>query len=102
MRWVGNLAAGLVLCCITCACARAEKRVALVIGNGVYTNALNLPNPAHDAEDVAAALRRMDFEVIRGTDLDHSGMQDAVIRFAHASQSADIGIFYYSGHASTI
>jgi formylglycine-generating enzyme required for sulfatase activity len=99
MRWLGNLALGLVLCCITCACASAEKRVALVIGNGVYANALHLPNPAHDAEDVAVALRRMDFDVIRGTDLDHSGMQDAVIRFAHAAQSADIGVFYYSGHA---
>ena len=38
--------------------AHAEKRVALVIGNGAYTHAPPLPNPAHDAEDVAAALKR--------------------------------------------
>src|SRR5262245_63349567 len=99
MRWLGSLALGLVLCCIIHANAWADKRVALVVGNSGYANAPNLPNPPHDAEDVTAALRRMNFEVIRGIDLDHSGMQDAVIRFARAAQSADVGIFYYSGHA---
>ena len=99
MRWLGNLALGLVLCCVIHANAWADKRVALVIGNAAYANAPNLPNPLHDAEDVAAALKRMNFDVIRGIDLDHSGMQDAVIRFAHAAQSADVGIFYYIGHA---
>ena len=99
MRWLGSLALGLVCCCIIHTNAWADKRVALVVGNSGYANAPNLPNPPHDAEDVAAALKRMNFEVIRGIDLDHSGMQDAVIRFARAAQSADVGIFYYSGHA---
>src|SRR5215470_18005573 len=99
MRWLGGLALGLVFCCIIHANAWADKRVALVVGNSAYANAPNLPNPPHDAEDVAAALKRMNFEVIRGIDLDHSAMQDAVIRFARAAQSADVGIFYYSGHA---
>jgi len=35
------------------ACAWAEKRVALVIGNSAYHNVLQLPNPARDAEAVA-------------------------------------------------
>jgi hypothetical protein len=43
------------------ATAQAEKRVALVIGNGAYANATQLPNPPHDAEDVAAALKRDGF-----------------------------------------
>ena len=79
--------------------AVAEKRVALVIGNGAYLNAPRLPNPSHDAEDVAAALKRSDFEVILGTDLSQAGMGDAAIRFARASRSADVAVFYYSGHA---
>jgi formylglycine-generating enzyme required for sulfatase activity/uncharacterized caspase-like protein len=99
MRWLGNLTLGLVLCCVMHANAWADKRVALVIGNGAYANAPKLSNPPHDTEDVAAALRRMNFEVIRGIDLDHSGMQDAVIRFVGAARSADVAIFYYSGHA---
>jgi hypothetical protein len=99
MRWLGCVALGLVLWCATEADVLADKRVALVIGNGVYAKAPHLPNPSHDAQDVAAALKRIDFDVIRGTDLDRAGMQEAVIRFARAAQSADVGIFYYSGHA---
>jgi len=99
MRWLGRLALGLVLWFVTQADAVADRRIALVIGNGVYTKAPHLFNPAHDAQDVAAALKRIDFDVIRATDLDRAGMQDAVIRFARAAQSADVGMFYYSGHA---
>ncbi len=99
MRWLGCVALGVVLWCVTPADALADKRVALVIGNGVYTKAPRLPNPPRDAHDVAAALKRIDFDVIRGTDLDRAGMQDAIVRFARAAQSADVGLFYYSGHA---
>jgi len=88
-----------VLWCVTPADALADKRVALVIGNGAYTKAPRLPNPPRDAHDVAAALKRIDFDVIRGTDLDRAGMQDAIVRFARAAQSADVGLLYYSGHA---
>jgi uncharacterized caspase-like protein len=99
MRSLRLLALGLVLCCVIQADAWAEKRVALVIGNGAYIKAPHLPNPVHDADDVAAALKRLGFDVIRGTNLDKTGMQDAVVRFARAAQSADVGLFYYSGHA---
>jgi formylglycine-generating enzyme required for sulfatase activity len=99
MRGLSSLALGLVLCCVALANAWAERRVALVIGNGAYANAPRLPNPPHDAEDVAAALKNLNFDVIRGIDVDQAGMQDAVIRFARATQSADVGVFYYSGHA---
>jgi uncharacterized caspase-like protein len=90
---------GLVLCGVIHADAWADKRVALVIGNGAYSKAPHLPNPVHDADDVAAALKRVGFDVIRATNLDKSGMQDTVVRFARATQSADVGLFYYSGHA---
>ncbi|MDB5597975.1 MAG: hypothetical protein JWN71_19 [Xanthobacteraceae bacterium] len=89
--------------CAVAACmsspALAEKRVALVVGNGAYQNAPRLPNPKNDAEDVAAALKRSGFETIVGLDLDKAGMDDATIRFARAAREADIAIFYYSGHA---
>jgi uncharacterized caspase-like protein len=79
--------------------AHAEKRVALVIGNGAYAHAPPLPNPAHDAEDVAAALKRSGFEVISGGDLSQADMQENEIRFARAATNADVAVFYYSGHA---
>jgi hypothetical protein len=79
--------------------AAAEKRVALVIGNGDYANATRLPNPRSDAEDVAAALRRSGFVTIVGLDLDQTKMQEAAINFARAAREADVALFYYSGHA---
>ncbi|GMO14336.1 caspase family protein [Bradyrhizobium sp. TM233] len=73
--------------------------MALVIGNGAYASTAQLPNPSHDAEDVAASLRRSGFEVIQGIDLRQADMQDLTIRFARAASRADVAIFYYSGHA---
>jgi hypothetical protein len=99
MRWLWTLALGLTLWSLAHAEALADKRVALVIGNGAYAHAEHLPNPPHDAEDVAAALKRSGFETIIGTDLDQAGMQDAAIRFARAARNADVAVFYYSGHA---
>src|SRR5690242_11788979 len=86
-----------VICCAEL--ARAEKRVALVIGNGAYVNEPHLPNPSHDAEDVGAALKRTNFEVILGTDLTQARMADVAVQFARASRDADVAVFYYSGHA---
>lgn len=79
--------------------ALAEKRVALVIGNGTYRNAPLLLNPRNDANDVTAALKRSGFETISGTDLDKAGMESAAIRFAREARDADVALFYYSGHA---
>jgi uncharacterized caspase-like protein len=73
--------------------ARAEKRVALVIGNGAYREVPRLLN------NVAAALERNGFETIVGLDLDKAEMDEKTISFARAARTADIAIFYYSGHA---
>jgi hypothetical protein len=77
----------------------AERRVALVIGNGAYRHAGALPNPRNDAADTAAALKRVGFETIVGLDVDRAGMEDAVIRFSRAAREADVAMFYYAGHA---
>jgi caspase domain-containing protein/uncharacterized protein DUF4189 len=79
--------------------ADAEVRVALVIGNGAYRNVPRLVNPINDANDVAAALKRDGFDTILATDLDKDQMDAATIAFARAARSADIAMFYYSGHA---
>ncbi|EJN12137.1 hypothetical protein PMI42_04467 [Bradyrhizobium sp. YR681] len=84
---------------LSLAAAAADTRVALVIGNGAYVSTAQLPNPSHDAEDVAASLRRSGFEVFQGIDLRQADMQDLTIRFARAASRADVALFYYSGHA---
>jgi hypothetical protein len=76
----------------------AEKRLALVIGNSAYKNAPALRNPANDANDMAAALQRLDFEVIRGIDLDYQGMRTMVRRFSEKLPQAKVALLFYAGH----
>lgn len=76
----------------------ASERVALVIGNGDYRNAVALPNPKNDAEDVAAMLETLGFEVIKGIDLDRQGMEATLRQFAGAVTDAKISLFFYAGH----
>jgi formylglycine-generating enzyme required for sulfatase activity len=78
--------------------AFAAKRVALVIGNGAYANAPELTNPKNDAEDMAAALKALGFEVIHGTNLDKRTMDRKILEFADALSGAEVGVFHYSGH----
>jgi Caspase domain len=99
MRWLCNFVIGLMLFSLMVGDANAEKRVARVIGNGAYKNAPKLPNPPNDAADVAAVLGRSGFDIIFETNLDQIGMQDASIRFSREARTADVALFYYSGHA---
>ncbi len=97
MRWV---CLGIVIAawCFWETAASAEKRVALVIGNGAYVNASTLANPKNDAGDMASALRALGFVVILGIDQDKSSMDRKILEFAGALSVADAGVFHYSGH----
>jgi uncharacterized caspase-like protein len=85
-----------------CAEARAEKRVALVIGNGAYENTTPLINPSNDAFDVADALRRLGFEVVDGRDLDKRAMERLIRQFGAKLAGADVALFFYAGHGLQI
>ena len=76
----------------------AQKRVALVIGNGSYKHTAHLKNPANDAGDMAAALQRLGFDVLRGIDLSHSGMRDIIRSFTQKVTGADVALVFYAGH----
>jgi uncharacterized caspase-like protein len=76
----------------------ADKRVALVVGNSAYKNTPTLVNPKNDAEDIAAKLTGMGFNVILGLDLDKTGMDRKIGEFAEALNGASVGVFFYGGH----
>lgn len=78
--------------------ADADKRVALVLGNGAYAYAPTLDNPRRDAEGVAAALERLGFEVELGIDLDLAGMRRVVLSYARKLEGAEVALFFYAGH----
>ena len=79
--------------------AAAQKRVALVIGNSAYVHAGVLANPANDARAIATALQDQAFEVLVGLDLDKRAFDGKVRDFSRVLSGADVGVFFYAGHA---
>jgi hypothetical protein len=96
-----SLASGLLLF-LPSASAEVEKRVALVIGNGAYKAAPVLPNPPIDAKAVAAAFRRLHFEVIDGYDLTIVQMREKIADFSSAISESKAAIVYYAGHGVSV
>ncbi len=96
--WRSALLAAIIALWAGLAPALAEKRVALVIGNSDYRDVPALANPRNDAEDVAAALKRLGFQTTVGLDADRAAMEKAIEAFATAVEGADVALFYYAGH----
>ena len=78
--------------------ALAEKRVALVIGNGAYKSVPKLTNPINDAADMSTALQRLGFEVQLATDLTYDGMRRNLRDFNRRADGADIVLVFFAGH----
>ncbi len=80
--------------------ALAEKRVALVIGNGDY-GSQPLANPTNDATLMAETLRDVGFEVVEVINADGRAMKKAVHTFSRTLSRAGsdaVGFVYYAGH----
>ncbi|SDK35101.1 caspase family protein [Aliiruegeria lutimaris] len=88
----------LLIATLSSAFAETDRRVALVIGNAGYSHVPLLANPANDATDIAAALKRLDFDVTLALDADDTAMQRLLRDFAGAAREADLSLVYYAGH----
>jgi uncharacterized caspase-like protein len=79
--------------------AIAEKRVALVIGNGSYSHIAHLPNVANDAATMAALFRTAKFDAV---DVRHNlgvaELRRALRDFAGQAADADVAVLFYAGH----
>src|SRR6202166_3549040 len=82
--------------------AKADRRVAFVVGNGAYKNVAQLPNPPVDAKAMAAVLRNVGFEVVEGTNLTRDKMTEKLLDFGKKAQGADVAVFFYAGHGIAI
>jgi hypothetical protein len=78
----------------------AAPKFALVIGNSQYDSLGALKNPVNDASDMAAALKRLGFEVDLLTDAELPDMESAVLRLKNrlSISAAATGLFFYAGH----
>ncbi len=98
--WTARVLIAVVLALATSPSSQAAtgKRVALVIGNSEYRQTSVLANPANDAEDIAAALSGLGFEVIKKVNLSKAEMDQTLAGLAARLKGAEIGLFFYAGH----
>jgi uncharacterized caspase-like protein len=97
------LAFALGITLATQSAALAERRIALVIGNGKYENAGVLANPTNDADAVADLFTKAGFDSVdRRRDLGVVEFKRAVREFVDRAASADVAVVYYSGHGLEI
>jgi uncharacterized caspase-like protein len=82
--------------------AKADRRVAFVVGNGAYKNVDTLPNPPIDAKAMAALLRNAGFEVVEGVNLGRDAMTAKLRDFAMKTPGADVAVFFYAGHGISV
>lgn len=65
-----------------------ERRVALVIGVGQYSQAPHLVNPVNDASRMTAVLKRLGFDVMAGLDVIHDDMEKIITAFEKSIEDA--------------
>src|ERR1700680_1416920 len=82
--------------------AKADRRVAFVVGKGAYKNFQPLPNPPIDAKSMAGLLRNVGFEGVEGTNLTRDKMTERLLEFGKKAQGAEVAVFFYAGHGIAI
>ena len=102
-EFVSGLTAAAAFAGVTPTAAAAEgRRVALVIGNGAYSNVPALLNPPNDASDIAAALKRLGFTVSLATNASFDEMRRGLIALGRDAAGADMAALYFAGHGMEI
>src|SRR5215475_13320786 len=85
--------------------ARAENRLALVIGESAYRAVTALPNPANDAKAMSKFLGDAGFEVTEADNVTRDEMNQTVGDFAShiAAKGPDtVALVFYAGHGLQI
>ncbi|MES0198859.1 caspase family protein [Mesorhizobium sp. M0011] len=82
--------------------AQAERRVALVFGEGHYKNLVTLKSPVNDAYRIGAVLRKLEFDVSLEPDRDLRRMRRALEDFRTDAAGADVAVVFFTGHGVEI
>jgi uncharacterized caspase-like protein len=83
--------------------AEIRNKVALIVGNSAYADAVPLPNTANDANDMCAAFRKLGFEVICKIDIaTKREFKDAIFEFTGKVNPDTVAVFYFAGHGVQI
>lgn len=78
----------------------APRLHALVIGNGAYT--VKLRCPPNDADSMEVALGKLNFKVIKATNVTLKQMESLIDSFIKKLRKQDTGLFFYAGHGMQV
>jgi Caspase domain len=99
MRWIVGLFISVVIATFLPGSASAQRRVALLIGNGAYTKVPDLANPPRDSAALEKLLGASGFDVVRRADnLGLVDMRRALRAFSTEVSSADVAVIFFAGH----
>lgn len=82
--------------------ARAQKRLALVMGNNAYENVAKLKKATNDAKGIGETLTNLGFEVTVATDSSRREMNRTLQTFNNSIDEGDIVLFFFAGHGVEI
>ena len=91
----------IMVCLLAIEPAEASKRLALVVGNGNYSD-LPLANPVNDAKAIAEKLRKLGFSVDFQNNINRKTLRKSIRTFGGKLGADDIGLFYYAGHGMQV
>ena len=78
------------------------KRIALCIGNDAYSILPPLKCAIADATAMEKELKNLGFDTELKTDLDRTGLADAIFSFSDKIENYDAALIYYAGHGFQI
>lgn len=81
---------------------RAEKRVALVVGNNDYRYVPKLQKAVNDARTMGDTLKQLGFSVMVAENLNRQQFSQALLAFDSAVEPGDTAFFFYAGHGFEI
>ncbi|MET0676600.1 MAG: caspase family protein, partial [Bradyrhizobium sp.] len=101
--WVAAIGGFLLAMMLATNAARAERRVALVVGNSSYQTVPQLPNPGRDATSIAKMFRDAGFDTVDTViNVGNLEFKRAIRKFETVADQADIAVVYYAGHGLEI
>ncbi len=99
---VGRLFFAVALVIVAAAPVRAEKRVALLIGNNAYQSVPALKTAVNDARVLASVLRKLNFTVVVAENQSRRSMSEALLAFDKVIEPGDMAFFFFAGHGFEI
>jgi hypothetical protein len=99
MRRLAGVALSVVTVLLVAAVsAQAQSRVALIIGNGAYQHAPELPRAVQDATEVGKSFERLGFLTIKAFDASYNDFRSAIRRFNDQTRNVEYAVVYFAGY----